>query len=378
MKDNKTRKSDYLAFKRKIFLKVLILVLLSFTFLLALTLLLRGHFGNWIVNFLRDTFYLSESDAVIINHYIFRNNADKIMLILSAIIFLIIFRVAISWVTKYFDEINEGMESLIQNTNNKIELSPEMNFMENKLNTFRHAMEKRERDARQSEQRKNDLVVYLAHDIKTPLTSVIGYLELMDQIPDMPLEQRAKYIGITLEKANRLEALINEFFEITRYNLQTIILDKGEFNLSYMLLQITDEFYPMLSEKKQEAIVNSEENIIFYGDSEKLARVFNNVLKNAIAYGNNNSKIIINAYIKEDNITIEIKNNGRKIPSDELNSIFEKFYRVDKSRGTDNGNAGLGLAIAKEIVELHCGAIYAESNDEYTTFYIKLPRKINK
>ncbi len=377
MKTNKTRKNDYLAFKRKIFSQVLVIILASAGFLLLLSSLLQGRFGNWIVNFLRNTFYLSESDAVVINHYIFRNNKDKIMLVSSVIFFLIIFRFAISWVTKYFDEIDRGMDVLMKGSDKEIELSPELSFMETKLNMCKHILEKRERDAKQAEQRKNDLVVYLAHDIKTPLTSVIGYLDLMSEIPDMPIEQRAKYMEITLEKANRLEKLINEFFEITRYNLQTIVLEKKDFNLSYMLFQMADEFYPMLSEKKQEVVVNAEDNIMFCGDPDKLARVFNNVFKNAIAYGDENSKIIIDVHRQLQDVIITFKNYGKSIPQQKLDSIFEKFYRLDESRGTDTGNAGLGLAIAKEIVILHEGKIYAESNDYYTIFHIKIPGVIN-
>ncbi len=377
MKANKTRRNDYLAFKRKIFIKVLILFLVSVLFIMLLSSILRGRFGNWIVDFLQNEFNLSDYDAMTIHRYVFRNNIDKFILVLGGIFTLIILRVTINGVTKYFDEISKGMDDLMQGSNNEIELSSEMNFMETKLNMFKHILEKRERDAKQAEQRKNDLVVYLAHDIKTPLTSVIGYLDLMAEVPDMPIEQRAKYIDITLEKANRLERLINEFFEITRYNLQNIELDKMDFNLSYMLLQMADEFYPMLSDKKQKVEVNAEDNLMILGDPDKLARVFNNVLKNAIAYGDKNSKIIIDVHKQPQETIITFKNYGKRIPPQKLDSIFEKFYRLDESRGTDTGNAGLGLAIAKEIITLHEGEIYAESNDDYTIFYIKLPTKIN-
>ncbi len=378
MKANKTRRNDYLAFKRTIFIKVLILFLVSVLFIMLLSSILRGRFGNWIVDFLQNEFNLSDYDAMTIHRYVFRNNIDKFILVLGGIFTLIILRVTINGVTKYFDEISKGMDDLMQGSNNEIELSSEMNFMETKLNMFKHILERRERDAKQAEQRKNDLVVYLAHDIKTPLTSVIGYLDLMAEVPDMPIEQRAKYIDITLEKANRLERLINEFFEITRYNLQNIELDKMDFNLSYMLLQMADEFYPMLSDKKQKVEVNAENNIMLCGDPDKLARVFNNVFKNAIAYGDKNSKIIIDVYKQPQETIITFKNYGKRIPPQKLDSIFEKFYRLDESRGTDTGNAGLGLAIAKEIITLHEGEIYAESNDDYTIFYIKLPGIINK
>ena len=155
-----------------------------------------------------------------------------------------------------------------------------------------------------AEQRKNDLVVYLAHDIKTPLTSVIGYLNLLDEAPDMPAEQKAKYVGITLKKAYRLEQLINEFFEITRYNLQSIVLDQSDINLSYMLMQMADEFYPMLAPQHKAAQVDAPEDLIIHGDADKLARVFNNIFKNAIAYSYENTTIHIRARREEDQVLI--------------------------------------------------------------------------
>ncbi len=160
-------------------------------------------------------------------------------------------------------------------------LSSQLNstFWRKKLNNVKYKLEKRARDAQEAEQRKNDLVVYLAHDIKTPLTSIIGYLSLLDEARDMPVEQKEKYVTITLEKSYRLEQLINEFFEITRFNLQSIILEKDPIPLHHMLMQVADEFYPLLAPKGQKAIVKIDEDITIYADGNKLARVFNNILK---------------------------------------------------------------------------------------------------
>ena len=124
------------------------------------------------------------------------------------------------------------------------------------------------KDAREAEQRKNDLVVYLAHDIRTPLTSVIGYLELLKEAPDLPLEQRAKYLSITLDKAYRLEQLINEFFEITRFNLQSIPLNRENIRLSYMLMQMAEEFYPILTPGGKSVRLDVPEDLILPGDLE--------------------------------------------------------------------------------------------------------------
>ncbi len=223
-------------------------------------------------------------------------------------------------------------------------------------------------------QRKSDLITYLAHDLKTPLASVIGYLSLLDEAPDMPAEQKAKYTGIALEKAYRLETLINEFFDITRFNLNSIVLNKGKIKLAYMLQQLSDEFYPMLAPQGKQAVVDAPDDLIIIGDADKLARVFNNILKNAIAYSYDNSTIVITAAKHPDKVIITFTNEGDPIPPQKLNTIFEKFYRLDTSRSSSTGGTGLGLAIAQEIVSAHDGTITVESNIEHTSFIVTLPQ----
>ena len=221
--------------------------------------------------------------------------------------------------------------------------------------------------------RKNELVAYLAHDLKTPLTSVIGYLSLLKEAPDMPVEQRAKYTGIALEKALRLESLINEFFDITRYNLQQIVLEEETFDLGFLLMQMADEFYPVLEQHGKSISIHADEDWPVTADSAKLARVFNNILKNAVSYSYDNTEIEIYAEKQENTIHVSISNFGKTIPKQKLDMIFEKFYRLDDARSTNTGGAGLGLAIAKEIVVAHGGTISVTSANQVTTFTIELP-----
>lgn len=221
--------------------------------------------------------------------------------------------------------------------------------------------------------RKNELVAYLAHDLKTPLTSVIGYLSLLKEAPDMPVEQRAKYTGIALEKALRLESLINEFFDITRYNLQEIVLEEETFDLGFLLMQMADEFYPVLEQHGKSISIHADEDLPVTADSAKLARVFNNILKNAVSYSYDNTEIEIYAEKQENTIHVSISNFGKTIPKQKLDMIFEKFYRLDEARSTNTGGAGLGLAIAKEIVVAHGGTISVTSANQVTTFTIELP-----
>lgn len=354
---------------------MLLIIFAAAATVILLRLVIQRNFSisDSIVRFLMNTFYLRQSDAVIIYRYTFLNNYSVITLIVILIFLVILLKFTISWFTKYFDEVSAGMDRLAEEDHDEITLSPELDFMEYKLNKIKNNLEKQKKAALDAERRKNDLVVYLAHDIKTPLTSVIGYLSLLDEASDMPPEQKAKYVGITLEKAYRLEQLINEFFEITRFNLQTIVLNKEKINLQFMLQQMADEFYPMLTPQGKQVSVNVPDGLTLWGDADKLARVFNNILKNAIAYSYENSVIDISVKQQDKNIVIAFTNQGNPIPQAKLGTIFEKFYRLDSARSTNTGGAGLGLAIAQEIVTAHDGTISVESNAENTTFTVKLP-----
>ena len=220
---------------------------------------------------------------------------------------------------------------------------------------------------------KHDLISYLAHDMKTPLASVIGYLNLLNDVSDVPKAQRDTYIRITLDKAERLEQLIDEFFDITRFNLHDIVVSRGRIALDFLLEQLKEQFYPTLLAQHKELKLDIAEGSVCYGDADKLARAFNNVLKNAISYSYPNTVIRVAVKQEAEHILLEFHNQGDEIPEQKLEMIFEKFFRLDKARSTASGGAGLGLAIAKEIVEAHGGSIYADSNMEETVFYIKLP-----
>lgn len=238
---------------------------------------------------------------------------------------------------------------------------------------LKSGMIQKEETLKREAQRKNDLITYLAHDLKTPLTSVLGYLHLLDEAPDMPTAQKAKYTHIALEKAERLEDLIEEFFEITQYNFQNIYLEKENLDLSYMLMQMTEEFYPILSAHGNEIKLETEENLHIDADPDRMARVFNNILKNAVAYSYPDTPIKVQAFQKKERVLISFENQGKNIPKEKLDMIFEKFFRLDSSRRSNTGGAGLGLAIAKEIVELHEGSISAKSENERVIFTVELP-----
>lgn len=303
----------------------------------------------------------------------------NLYLIFCFVIALIIIYIRISnYITELFLEVDSGLNTIEENVGSYITISEELSPIEDSINRSKDLIKLREDQAKLEEQRKNDLVVYLAHDIKTPLTSVIAYLNLLEESPELPLELRAKYLNITLDKANRLEHLINEFFEITRYNFQTMELETEEIDLYYMLMQMVEEFYPIVIKDGKSIENHIPDGMTLVGDANKLARVFNNVLKNAVYYSKNDSIIAISGKEREKFVEIVISNEGATIPVNKLNSIFEKFFRLDDARSTSTGGAGLGLAIAKEIVELHGGSISAKSEEGVTEFSIIIPKGIKK
>ncbi|MCQ5252253.1 HAMP domain-containing histidine kinase [Bariatricus massiliensis] len=354
--------------------KFLIFILVAFVVITVLYILIwHGRGADWIVSILQQVFRLDYQNALNVYQQLFRNYADLIWLGAIAVIFLFFFRFFINWVTQYFTIINNGIDALLSEEEAEIHLLSEMSATEKKLNTVKQTLKNRTMEARLAEQRKNDLVMYLAHDIRTPLTSVIGYLNLLDEAPDMPARQKEKYLHVSLNKAYQLEKMINEFFEITRYNLQQINLTKETIDLYYMLVQLSDELSPLLAANGNTARLIAEETLTVYGDPDKLARVFNNVLKNAAAYSYPNTEIIIAAKVKSDVVEISFQNKGNTIPKEKLSAIFEKFYRLDEARTSNTGNAGLGLAIAKEIVTLHGGTISAVSENNIVKFLISLP-----
>lgn len=227
--------------------------------------------------------------------------------------------------------------------------------------------------ARQEQRRKKDLVAFLAHDLKTPLTSVVGYLTLLRDRPNLYPAERERYTNVALEKAVRLEELLGEFFDISRMELHQDSDRRETIQLTLLLEQLTDEFYPLLAEKQLTLETEIAPGLVTVGDADKLARVFDNVLRNAVSYSHDGEAIRLTATLEEGKLHIRISNRGLGIPEKELSNIFERFYRLDAARSTRTGGAGLGLAIAKEIVDNHGGSIAAESTGADTVFHITLP-----
>lgn len=367
--------------------KLKISLLLQTVLITALTVLVGGFLLEYIIDGIYNDdvseifigflkfFHVKESDAIRLYWRILGNNKTFFMMIGFLALFALFFYIALSKMITYLEDVEKEIGKLVSRSTEPIHLITELEPIETKLNNIKYTLERQEREVQESEQRKNDLVVFLAHDLKTPLTSIVAYLSMLQSHPELSEAERSKYTGISLEKAIRLGKLIEEFFEITKFNAQDIILEKTELNLSRMLEQIADEMYGVLQEKRLECQVEAAEDVIVPADPDKLARVFDNLMRNAVAYCDRETTIHIQVSQDKDNAKIVFINEGPKIANDKLQHIFEKFFRADNSRSSETGGAGLGLAIAREIVELHGGQIQAQSDDHETRFIVSLPKK---
>lgn len=374
-RNNKKQKmgNEFKNLQTKLFVRTVVIMLVAVVAVYALyTFVLHGNFANFAVEFI-NFFVKDYLQALHIYQAVFRNYMDLYILLAIAIVFLIVLKIYLRGFTKYFNEINKGIDTLIDENSGDVVLSSELVATEKKMNYIKHTIQQQKLAAELAEQRKNDLVVYLAHDLKTLLTSVIGYLTLLRDENQISEELREKYLSISLEKAERLEDLINEFFEITRFNLSSITLEYSRINLTRMLEQLVYEFKPMLLEKNLKCELDIPPNIMIKIDANKMQRVFDNLLRNAVNYSFDNGTIYIAVKQDENNLHIKFTNCGNTIPKEKLERIFEQFYRLDTARSSRSGGAGLGLAIAKEIVELHNGTITAESKDETIEFEVILP-----
>jgi Signal transduction histidine kinase len=232
-------------------------------------------------------------------------------------------------------------------------------------------------EERKAQQTKNDLITNVSHDLRTPLTSIMGYLEIIDTDKYKDEVKLRYYANIAFEKAKALNLLINDLFELTKMQNNTIKLDKADINLVELLGQVVAYFeYQFKSANMQSRINFSEDRLIINADAGKLVRAFENLLSNAIKYGQDGSYVDVTTKFEENMAVVQVINYGQSISSIDLPYIFDRFYRVEKSRNSNIGGSGLGLAITKNIIELHHGTISAYSNDNRTIFDIKLPVKL--
>lgn len=280
---------------------------------------------------------------------------------------------ALSRSLRYFDTLSTAVTGLLADRHTSVKLPDDLSIIRAELVEIRERELASERAAVAAERRKDELVAYLAHDIKTPLTSVLGYLSLLRETPQLSSENVQEFAGVAYAKAERLEGLVDEFFEITRYNLQAIPIEREQVDIALFCRQVADEFFPEADERGITMQVSAPRDVLFFIDPDKLARALGNVVRNAVAFANEDSTVHLEAVVRSDRAVLTVTDQGREIAPAHLQSIFEKFYREDSARSTRRGGAGLGLAIAKEIVLAHGGEISATSEEGLTTFVLDVP-----
>lgn len=224
----------------------------------------------------------------------------------------------------------------------------------------------------QEQGHKNELLMYLAHDLKTPLTSLIGYI---NHILDHKLsgDAQGSAIAIAYEKAHRLDDLIDEFSEILRYDDKVSQLDLTRIDIYALLQQQLNGFYPLMEKRNITLQKDIPQHIFIVGDFDKLLRVFDNLMRNAINYSTEASIIHVRVKPQLKYVELEYQNSSEEMDSETVNHLFDKFYRASTARTSTSGGAGLGLAIAREIIQLHHGSIEAKAAQSIITFTIRLP-----
>lgn len=240
------------------------------------------------------------------------------------------------------------------------------------VDTITQAMQ----EERASEKSKDELITNVSHDLRTPLTSIIGYLGLIEDHQYQSEEDIVKYSHIAYDKAKQMKNLVEDLFEYTKVQQHGAPVNLMTVDLGQLLEQVGASF-ELEADKKGMAInVSCEPTpLSITADSEKLGRLFSNLVANALKYGHGASYIHLTAKQLGEKVVITVADDGEKIPAESVKHLFERFYRVESSRNKATGGTGLGLAIVQSIVELHHGSVTARSDDQETAFVVTLPVK---
>lgn len=297
-------------------------------------------------------------------------------LILGILLFSVTFMILQEPYIRYISRISEAVQNISEgNLNTVIDVigDDEFSSMAANLNHMAADIKKLMEKERESERTKNELITNVAHDLRTPLTSIIGYLELLAGNQQVPADMQHKYIEIAYGKSRRLQKLIEDLFGFTKLNCGKIAMHVGQIDIVKLLGQLIEEAYPNFVEKGLSYDLQSNVPAkIINADGNLLARLFDNLIGNAIKYGADGKRVLVKIHAEGETVTVSVTNYGYVIPADELPLIFNKFYRVEQSRSSSTGGTGLGLAIAKEIVDMHGGTISVASDLNGTVFTVKL------
>jgi len=334
---------------------------------LIYTLLSIGiiYVGSYLILY-KKVHSLSEASSVII---------FVLTVVIALILFITYFLLLTRKFVTYINMIGEGINQIsVGNFSNRIIIKNKDEFalIAEKLNDMADNIKNIMENERRSEYAKNELITSVAHDLRTPLTSIIGYLDLVSS-KELSSETQKEYIEIAYNKSLRLENLIEDLFTYTKFNFGEVKAIFAEVDMVKLINQLLDEFYPSFAEYNLEySFTMNESAAVIIADGDLLARAFANLISNAIKYGKSGKNILIDLDKSQDGVTISITNFGKPIPEKDLEKIFQRFFRVESSRSSETGGSGLGLAIAHTIIQMHGGTIHARSDSCSTVFVVSL------
>ena len=306
------------------------------------------------------------SDLVIVLGYVLLG------IVIFSVTFLLLQDRSIAYIGRISDAIQNISEGDL-NTNVEVVGDDEFSSMAENLNKMVEDIRRLMDKEREAERTKNELITNVAHDLRTPLTSIIGYLELLSARNTLPPDMQQKYIDIAYSKAKRLEKLIEDLFGFTKLNYGKIAMHVAKVDIIKLLSQLLEESYPSFADKNLSYELQSNVPArVITADGNLLARLFDNLINNAIKYGAEGKRVIVKVHASEETVRVSVTNYGYVIPADELPLVFDKFYRVEQSRSTHTGGTGLGLAISKNIVDMHGGTIDVKSDLGGTVFTVTL------
>ncbi len=302
-----------------------------------------------------------------------------VAIVLGVILFITYFLVLTKKFVIYLEEIERGITELSTgNFNSRIKIKNEDEFalIASKLNKMADDIKSLIENDRKNENTKNELITSVAHDLRTPLTSVIGYLELVSVKSKLDTEVKQRYIEIAYHKSKHLEKLIEDLFAYTKFTFGEVTPELSHIDMVKFMNQLVDEFYPSFVEFGLDYdFITDEQRAVVYGDGNLLARAFGNLISNAIKYGKDGKRVEIKLHKESDRVVVSVINYGKLIPEEDLDRIFERFYRVENSRSNETGGTGLGLAIAKSIIDMHDGTIAVKSDLNGTVFQVMINEK---
>lgn len=297
--------------------------------------------------------------------------------IVGIILFTLYFLLLTRKLKRDLKEIVRGIHSVTEEEEIhaiQIDRRDEIGMLADAVNDMTVKMQRLMRIERDKEQTKKDLIASVAHDLRTPLTSVIGYLELASARDKYDEEKRQKFVEIATDKAHRLSNLTEDLFSYTKLASGEISVKRAEIDVVQLVCQMIEEFFPLFEEERLECEYRSNINsCVLEVDGELIARAVQNLLSNAIKYGKDGKRILLDIEKAPGQLLIMVTNFGEIIPKESLELIFEKFYRVEESRSTETGGSGLGLNIVREIAVLHGGKVEVESGIQGTRFRMYLP-----